>query len=240
MHSTSSISRSRLDPATASVVEQQMARWLARQELQHRCVRSSKQTVRSGPCIAVSREAGSGGEPIARAVGEALGWSVLDKEILDQVAERLHCASADLAMLDERPPHWLHGMLHWFDDSLVEHEKYVHGLVTVIRAAGARGNVVLVGRGAACLVSRRGSLNVRLVASPGYRIERVMNAQDCDYQAARRWVEQTDRRRRDFVQRHFHHDPGDPRLYDMILDVEHLGESGTVERIVEAARRQFD
>ena len=110
-------------------------------------------------------------------------------------------------------------------------------LTRVVRAAGRRGKVVIVGRGAQFLLPRETGLAVRLVASERFRIERIMKSCSLGAVQARRWMLKTDHDRREFVGRYFHHDTTDPHLYDLVLNVESLGPRASIEQIVTALCR---
>ncbi len=73
--------------ATSALVEQQMRRWLALQDVADRPVAPRSSIEPASLHVSVSREAGTGGEEIAQLAGEQLGWEVLDKELVDAVAE---------------------------------------------------------------------------------------------------------------------------------------------------------
>jgi cytidylate kinase len=77
---------------------ERLERWLLSPALrQHMQVAGDRRhPKRTGPFIAISRQSGADGTQIARLVGEELGWDVLDKEILDFMAEDspLFCRSA--------------------------------------------------------------------------------------------------------------------------------------------------
>ena len=99
--------------------------------------------------ITITREYGAGGLEVAKRLGEALGWKVLDRELLHQAAQIEQLPDAELDRLDEkavsmadrfrlRPPY----------------QKYLHGLAEAARKAAQQGNVVLVGRGARHLWAR--------------------------------------------------------------------------------------
>ena len=51
--------------------------------------------------ITVSREYGAGGGEVARRLAEALGWELLDRELLHQAAALEHVPDTELERLDE-------------------------------------------------------------------------------------------------------------------------------------------
>src|SRR5207237_8577721 len=92
--------------------------------------------------ITVSREYGAGGYEVAHSLAEALGWQLLDRELLHQAAAVEHLPDAELERLDEKAISMADRFrLH------PPHEKYIHGLREAARQAAIKGNVVLVGRG---------------------------------------------------------------------------------------------
>ena len=52
--------------------------------------------------ITVSREYGAGGYEVAKKLAEALGWELLDRELLHQAAAVEHLPDAELERLDEK------------------------------------------------------------------------------------------------------------------------------------------
>jgi cytidylate kinase len=138
-------------------------------------------------------------------------------------------------LVDETESNWVYDVLGtWMDHKIVPHETFVAHLVPTIIAAARRGPTVFVGRGAQFVLPRHRGLAVRLVASWRYRVERVMREQNLGATAARHWIEQRDRGCREFIQRFFHHDPNDPHLYDLVLNVERYEPHGAATAILAA------
>lgn len=216
-----------------------MQTWAQAQEIADRAIHARHGRAATGLShVTISREAGAGGGEIACMLGRRLGWPVLDKNLLDQVAERFHEPRMMLDLVDETPCNWVYDVLGaWMDRKIITHERYVCHVARVIHSAARHGNAVLVGRGAQFLLPRDHTLAVRLVASEKFRIEQIMRLNQVPLGEARRMMQETDRGRREFVQRFFHHDVTDPRLYDLVLNVERLGQEAVVEQIATAVQR---
>ena len=60
----------------------------------------------------VSRQQGSGGSPVARPVANELGFRLLDRELVDAVAERAGVRSETARFLDERAHGWAYGLIY--------------------------------------------------------------------------------------------------------------------------------
>jgi hypothetical protein len=227
---------------TSALVEQQIQRWLLLQQAQadasNLCADSLARSC--GHYVSISREAGAGGEQIAKAVSDRLGWSVLDRELLGLVAKAADCSAGAVELIDETGMRWVSELFnHWIDQAPVTHEKYLICLSAVMRAAARQGNVVIVGRGSQFLLPREEGLIVRVVAGKAFRIEQVQRLRGMTARQARTWVDRTDRDRREFVEQHFHRDVNDMHAYDLVVNVEKLGLDGAARQIADAACSVF-
>lgn len=226
---------------TSALVEQQIQRWLLSKQAQDHGAEERPAPRSSRHYISISREAGAGGEQIARAVSSELGWRVLDRELLALVAKAAECSPDDVALIDETGMRWITELFnHWIEHAPVSYEKYLICLSAVMRAAARQGNVVIVGRGSQFLLPREEGLSVRVIASQAFRIEQVQRLRGMSAKQARDWVEKTDRDRREFVEQHFHHNVNDMHLYDLVVNVEKLGIDGAARQIANAACAAFE
>src|SRR5207237_5143249 len=101
----------------------------------------------------------------AQRLAEALGWELLDRQLLHQAAAVEHLPDADLERLDEKAISLADRFrLH------PPHQRYIHGLTEAARQAAARGNVILVGRGTGQLIPESPDvLHLRLTAPKEWR-----------------------------------------------------------------------
>ncbi len=229
--------QTREEPKIVAAAERQMQAWSRTQEIADRTVRVDEGAAAAGELgdfITISREAGAGGGRVAELVGKKLGWEVLDKSLLDRVANRCRLPRESLAPVDETSHNWAYDVLGpWLDSKVVSQDKYVTHLKSILTAAARRGNVVLVGRGAQFVMPRDRGLAVRIIASDKFRVRRIMERENTDARQARQIMKETDHGRCQFAQFFFHHDIADPHLYDMVLNVERLGLDRVAEQIVD-------
>ncbi len=139
------------DPSVIEAAERQMQQWLRMKKARDNAAPapSTGKLAGIGPYLTISREAGAGGSRIARLVGEAIGWEVLDRKLLEYVAERYDTSPAVLELVDETTTNWLTEMFgNWFDPASVSQMQYVCRLSRVILMAAQAGKVIYVGRGA--------------------------------------------------------------------------------------------
>jgi cytidylate kinase len=196
--------------------------------------------VPAGLTVAISREAGARGSTIGRRVGGKLGWQVYDQELLEYIAqegtfrqdftEGQPPAAAD--WVEERLQELLRG------EQLSQHPSIIN-LARVILALGAQGNVVLIGRGAGCILPDATTLHVRIVAPLADRIAYLSQWARLTVEEASERVQLRDRRRAEFLSTHFRHQPNDIYQYDLLLNSSLLGEEMSAELIAQAARAKW-
>jgi cytidylate kinase len=231
------------EPKIVAAAEKKMRAWSIIQEIAEQTgdlERRERYRHGLGEYITISREAGASGSLIARIVGQTLGWEVLDKNILEQLADRYHISRAMLDLVDETTYNWVHDIIGpWFDHRIVPHEKYLVYMTRLFLAAAKRGNVVFVGRGAQFLLPRDCGMAVRIVASEHYRIARIMEEFKLSEAAAKRFMHEVDRGRREFVLKYFHRDLNDPHQFDLVVHVDRLGPQGAADEIVTTYKQSF-
>jgi cytidylate kinase len=188
--------------------------------------------------VAVSREAGSNGALVAARLGERLGWLVYDRMLLDRIAEEMGLRSSLLAGVDEKRVSWLRECMAAFTSTpTASTSAYVRHLVEMVLSLAARGEYVIVGRGAAQILPPATTLRVRLMAPLGERVAVVQSRLGLSEAEAARWVQATERDRVSFVRDNFHKDPSDPHGYDLVLNTARLSAEESAEVIEETLRR---
>jgi hypothetical protein len=190
-----------------------------------------------GLTVAVSREAGARGGTIARRVGRKLGWQVYTQELLDYIAQEGAFRENLLANLPAGAPRWAEQQLEQLlAQGKVISEPSVVELVRTILAVSAQGEVVVLGRGAGCILSPESTLHVRLVAPLNERIAYMSQWLRRTMDEAAEQVRLRDEGRARFIQTHFQRQASDIYQYDLLLNSSLLGEDLCVELIVQAAR----
>jgi cytidylate kinase len=188
--------------------------------------------------IAISREAGANGTGIARLVGEQLGWPVYDRELLERIAHDMGLHTRLVESLDEKHVSWLGETLAGLSSApTLSGGRYMRHLVGTVLSLAARGNCILVGRGAPQILPAGTTLRVRLVAPLEARITTIGQKRSLSREKAQQYIERTDQERSGFVSEHFHKDPADPKQYDLILNSARYSAEGCAELIIEALRQ---
>jgi len=224
--------------------ERQMRTWALRLESlqrleEQRAAAQPQQFIH--PYIAISREAGADAGEIAKTVAARLEWKILDRELLDYMAEQNHWSRIALEYVDERTASWFHDTFgKWLDEKIVSQAEYVHRLGQVVLVAAHHESTVFVGRGAQFILPREAGLAVRVIGPKKQRIECIVGRRQCNQQEAEKFIDETDKGRADFVRRYFHHDVADPQLYDLVVNLEHTSRDAAAELILGDCRLRFE
>ncbi len=185
----------------------------------------------------ISRKRGSLGDAVARELADDLGWQVFDKEIVDQVAHFSHVRQSIVEQVDERSENLVREtvqrILTMAEGASFGAEEYHEALLKTLACMAARGNAILVGRGANFALRKEpGGLHVRIMASPEVRIQRLMDRWQVPAREARRRMEQMDLERRNFVRHHFKQDIDDLNQYDVVFSTDNLTARQVADAIV--------
>ena len=205
------------------------------------------------PVITITRQYASGGSEVARLVAAELRWEVIDNEFVDQVARRAGLPPDEVAQRDERAPGLLERLARTLADAspelfvapggapLVPQDEAAIVRLTerVIAEAAAHGRIVLVGRGAqAVLAQRPDALHAYVVAPKPWRVRHAIERLGVNPVEADKVLEETDRRRDQYVKAYYRRHRHDFLNYDVILNTERLSVDGAAHLVVAEARRR--
>jgi hypothetical protein len=199
--------------------------------------------------LTVGREYGSGGGLIARAVAERLGWNLLDKALVEAIARAAQVEHGLARRFDERCDSWLHrvsrrglwqggfeGVASPADAKVFDAETMAALGKSLILEAHSRGNCVIVGRGAQCVLQdKEDVLHVFVHAPRSERVERLRSRVPSGSNIEQ-LMRSTDQQRADFIRLYFGCDWKNLHLYHMLMSSE-LGEDVVADMIVEAIGR---
>lgn len=218
------------------LADENIRRWVSAGRT-HACLEEGKVDENIGPYLVISRETGAGGSEIARLVAGKLGWDVLDHEIIDYMVDKYGTPRSLIESVDEKQENWIQEVFTtWIERQNFTQTAYLHRLIRLLLLATHHGKVVIVGRGAQFILPQERGLSVRILAPLEFRIEQVILQQGLSVRDARKFVKDSDRKRRKFIKTHFHHKWADPHLYDLVVNVEKLVREDAANLIVDAAQ----
>jgi cytidylate kinase len=197
--------------STHQLIEEQVRRW--------DFLRQEKRDEKTLPVITMSREPGSGGKLVAKAVADKLGLDLFHHDIIDAMATDADTSARVIRTLDERGISMLED---WVSAAISDRhlwpDEYAQVMMRVIGTIGRHGKAIIVGRGANFVLPAENRFRVRVIAPLELRVKRVAETFGVPNKEAKKRVLRTESDRRAFVRKYFHSDIRDPDNYDMILN----------------------
>jgi len=198
--------------------------------------------------LTIAREYGSGGAAIGRSIAERLGWKLLDRAFIEYIARAAKVDPQLAQRFDERTDSWLERLAHqgaglWrgaFEGTVVvtqpdffDAETMAALAQSMIHEAYQRGNCVIVGRGAQCVLrDRKDAFHVFIYAPWAERVARIRQRLpgQTDVEGL---IRTTDRQRADYIRTYFRGNWMDPHLYHLMI-CSRLGEDVVESQIIDA------
>lgn len=202
--------------------------------------------------VTVARECGSGGGAIARLLGERLGWSVLDRSLIAEVARVAQVDPKLAERYDESVDSWMYrlskkalwrggfeGVAKPVEDACFDAESMAEIVARIIRQAADAGRCVIVGRGGQCLLQDCEDVFHLYVYAPlEERIRRLeARLSSGDRADPEEVIELTDRRRAECIRWLFQQDWTNRHLYHLMISSS-IGEERVVDSVIDAMGRE--
>jgi len=197
--------------------------------------------------ITVEREYGSGGAEFAHRLAEVLGWKLIDSCLIDEIARRAGVAKSQVSRCDEQLDPWYHrfGKAFWHGSidrlpalptsSAFDSEKMTALVRDYLLKVATEGHAVIVGRGAACVLTNYpGAFHMFVYASRKRKLQWFERNFPDRMKDAERELEATDQRRADYVRRFYDQQWDNHRLYHLMLN-SCMGFEAMLKATVEAA-----
>ena len=200
--------------------------------------------------ITISRMYGSGGSEVASRVAAELSWTLLDNALVDAVAQRHGVTAAEVEAVEEKVPSLVQRLADAMAFTSPElapaaaeapmppsEERVVEVTKRIINEAVQSGNVVLVGRGAQCmLAAREDALHVFCYAPMDALVARVARRRAISLEQARKEVEDINTQREHYVKSHWKRKWKAFENYHLCLNTAWVGIAGAVDLVLCAER----
>lgn len=198
------------------------------------------QTEKLGPYVAFSRDFGCGALELAQELSLRLGWSLFDRDLMDEIAKEAHLRLSVVESFDERTRSWLAEYIEGltFMASFSEHDFFRH-LVSVVTTVARHGKAILVGRGSCFILPPADGVRVRLIAPFDKRVEWMMPKHHLTKVEAEKLVREKDQDRAQFIQRHFHRPVDDASAYDRLFNTAECSREAILHGILELLRTKL-
>lgn len=204
--------------------------------------------------ITISRMYGSGGSTVAARIAGAMGWSLLDNAVIDEVAARTGMSASEVAAREERRPSLAERVATAMAMSTQEmmspiaaaqfpptEQHLLEVTRAVIEEAAARASVVIVGRGAQMMLGSRSDVFGVFCYAPLEALIRIaMHRDGLDHAAAEKRVQQVNQERTAWVKANWGRDWRGIENYHLCVNTDALGLDGAADTVVRAAQLFFE
>lgn len=200
--------------------------------------------------VTISREYGAAGLAVADGAAAALDYGLLTDDLPRTVAARLGTSADVVAARTSQRQSLIERILGGLGAGTTESispaatplpddfdESMRREIERTIRERAAEGNLVILGRNAGSVLAGRSDLvRVFLTGARPWRIARLVEAFGQTPAQAEDDLERVDAARRAFAKERYKTLWGDPRFYDLVVDVSRFGVTGAIEIVVAAVR----
>jgi cytidylate kinase len=209
--------------------------------------RDSSLRIPSPVIVTISNEYGSGALAVAERAARALGYDYIDRQLPVVVAKRLHITPEAVEASEDSQRTLGELLVDGLERATPELAQAVGAepldeeLVAAVAAAvceyAAKGDCVIVGRGAfAILGARPDVLRVFMRAPREWRVAHVVETTDVSREIVEGEIERVDRARAAHIRQWYGLAFGDPQNYDLCIDTSRLNAAQSAASIVAAVQ----
>ena len=188
--------------------------------------------------ITITREFGSLGRSIAKALSEELQIEFYDRDIVEQVAKQLNMPVSTVSNVEEKSPKRLIRRMF----PLGTDEEYIQDMIfdvqkDIILNLAEKSSCILVGRCADRLLeNEKNNLNIFIYAPYAKRLQNCVNILGMTETEAKKMILSVDRARNAYHKKYAGYLPSDPRHKNLKIDSSLLGVEKTAHAIAEIVR----
>lgn len=191
--------------------------------------------------ITITREFGSLGRSIAKELSRELGVEFYDRDIVEEVANKLNLPVSTISNEEEKSKHsFLPRMFPLGTD-----ETYMQDIIFdvqkgIILELAKKSSCILVGRCSDYLLEReKNNINIFIYAPYEKRLKNCVNTLGMTENEAKRMITSVDRARNTYHKKYAGYLPGDPEHKNLMIDSSLLGVGGTAKLIAQMVNQLF-
>jgi len=188
------------------------------------------------PTVCFSRKIGVGALEVADILASNIGYHVVDREIIEHIAQKTKIREKTIEVFDEVYP----GKMDEFRSFLVGEKSFTsnnfaRNLFSVAMSVAFLGPTIFVGRGTHLILPRNRVLEVRLISSRKHRVTRLATILNITEKEADRQINKVDKEQRDFFKKVFGEEDASPYEFDLIINFDYLINPQCAAEIVKTA-----
>jgi cytidylate kinase len=201
--------------------------------------------------ITISRQFGAGGKTIGQKVAEALGYTFLDEDIIQIIAEKAKVSPGWVESVEKEAGGRLSRIVtkmvsRPLIDRVLKDEKgyideqiYIDYLVVIIAQMAEDGNVVFLDRGSQYILNDfPEAFHILLINTFANRIKFMMNNYDLSQNRATHIVKTEEKRRMNLYRKIGKQDYDQPELYHLVINMARVDLEEAVQLILHLVQRK--
>jgi cytidylate kinase len=195
--------------------------------------------------ITISRQFGAGGKTLGKMLASKLGYTLMDNEIIQMVAEKARVSEGWVESVEKeaggRFMKFISGVIpkglvdSVLDDEqgYIDEEIYVDLLHKIISKIAEGGNVIVIGRGGQYILKDRpDTYHFLLIGNKDDRVKFMMKHYELTPRQAIQAVESDDKRRINLYRKFGKKDYDQPDLYHLVLNMSKVSLEAARETII--------
>ena len=192
--------------------------------------------------ITITREFGSLGRSIARELSQILGVEFYDRDIVEEVANKLNLPVSTVSNEEEKSRHSFFPRMF----PLGTDEEYMQDIIfdvqkDIILNLAKKSSCILVGRCSDFLLEKeKNNINIFIYASHEKRLQNCVDTLGMTEAEAKRMILSVDKARNAYHKKYAGYLPGDPEHKQLMIDSSLLGVTGTAKLIAEIVHQLFE
>jgi len=188
------------------------------------------------PTICFSRKIGGGALEIADLLSEKIRYQVVDRELLEHIAQDKELSKKTVDFFDERYAGKMSELVAMlFGEKSFIMSDYVKNLIRAVFTFANLGSSIFVGRGTHLILPRDRVLAVRIICSDKYRIKRLADILDVEENEAEKMLQRIDQEQRAFFKKAFGKKDASPYEFDLVINSDFISGPHTAAEVVAKA-----
>ncbi len=178
------------------------------------------------PVICFSRKIGAGALEVADILAEKINFRVIDREILEHMADQANLTEETIAFFDERYPGRMSELMAMLtaEKSFIKSD-YARQLAKSAIALADLEPTVFVGRGIHLILPRERVLAVRFICSQEFRVQRLAAQLGIEQKKAVARLQEIDKEQLDFFKRIYQKKDATPYEFDLVINRDYLSDA---------------
>lgn len=191
--------------------------------------------------ITITREFGSLGRSIAKELSRELGVEFYDRDIVEEVAQKLNLPISQVSDEEEKSKHSFWPRMF----PLGTDEDYIQDIIfdvqrDIILNLARKSSCILVGRCSDYLLEHeKNNINIFIYAPYEKRLENCVETLEMTESEAKRMIASVDRARNIYHKKYAGFLPNDPEHKNLMIDSSLLGVTGTAALIADMVRKLY-